>query len=119
MPFRHFLRPSFVTNAKTAFVTMRGDNRVKADNDRTHETTYFGILGLNKSKTHSDKRAPVQKFEFAPTADPKDSNKFKNSSMEIFRRLPPVPARALCRQIAHGFNSKDDRMDDMTHPVIS
>ena len=29
MPFRHFLRPPFVTSAKTAFVTTRGDDRVK------------------------------------------------------------------------------------------
>ena len=29
MPFRHFLRPTFVTNAKTAFVTTRGDDSVK------------------------------------------------------------------------------------------
>ena len=39
--------------------------------------------------------------------------------MEIFRRLPSAPARALHRQTAHGFTSKDDRMDKMTHPVIS
>ena len=28
MPFRHFLRSTFVTNAKTAFVTLRRDDRV-------------------------------------------------------------------------------------------
>ena len=32
MLFRHFLRPPFVTNAKTAFVTACGDDRVKDSN---------------------------------------------------------------------------------------
>ena len=67
---------------------------------------------------HSDKHASVQKSEFAPTADPKDSNDFKNFSAEIFRRLPSVPAYALRRQTAHGFTPKDDHMANMTHPVI-
>ena len=50
---------------------------VNAGNGRTHETTFYDTLDLNKSTTHSNKRAPVQKFEFTPTANPKDLNNFK------------------------------------------
>ena len=60
---------------------------VKVGNDRKHETTYFGTLCLNKSKTHSNERAPVQDFEFAPTADPKDSNNSKKCCTAVFFAL--------------------------------
>ena len=54
MPFRHFLRPPFVTNVKTAFVTTRRDDRgkVKVENvekiDQGEDIQRDDIYKINK-----------------------------------------------------------------------